>query len=242
MSNIAVVIPARRGSTRIPGKMLEDIGGVPLVVRTVRGCRDLDVHVLVATDCVDIASAVEGECSRAVMTGECASGTDRVFAAIEDVDSSQRYDVVVNVQGDMPTVTGRAILAAVSALDGDEFDVGTVVGPRDPSVVSDPSVPLALVSEMRGLYFTRSPVPYGLPHIGIYAFRRRALDLFASLSPGPLEQAERLEQFRLLENGISVGVSRYDEMISGIDEPEDLANIRQVFSPAAVRNSRLAKR
>lgn len=242
-SRTIVLIPARLGSTRLPNKPLAEIAGAPMIVQVWRRAREAGVGpVVVACAEPAIADAVRAAGGEAVLTDpELPSGTDRIFAALRAVDPERRFARVVNLQGDLPTLDPVALRQVLEPLDRLGSDIGTLANATedehdrsDPNVVKavvafDPAQPLL----GRALYFTRATAPTGpgpvWHHIGIYAFTREALERFAALEPSPLEQRERLEQLRALENGMSIGVRLVDAVPFGVDTPGDLAKARRIL-------------
>jgi 3-deoxy-manno-octulosonate cytidylyltransferase (CMP-KDO synthetase) len=242
MADAVILIPARMAATRLPGKPLADIAGSPMIVHVLRRAEAADVGpVVVATDSQQIEAAVHAAGGRAVMTGaEHASGSDRIFEALGKVDPTRRASIVVNVQGDLPTLDPADIAAAVALLADDAVDIGTPAAPitrteerADPSVVKVVGTPVA-DGRLRALYFTRATAPYGdgplYHHIGLYAYRRAALERFVTLAPSPLEQREKLEQLRALEAGMRIDVAVVETAPLGVDTPEDLARARAMLS------------
>jgi 3-deoxy-manno-octulosonate cytidylyltransferase (CMP-KDO synthetase) len=238
MSDILVLIPARMASTRMPGKPLADIAGEPMIVHVMRRARAARVGpVVVATDSEAIATCVEKAGGRAVMTrADHLCGSDRVFEALETLDVERRIRIVVNVQGDLPTLAPSDISAAIEALADPAVDIGTLAAelgredePSDPNIVKVVGTRFA-PSRLRALYFTRAVAPWGegifYQHIGLYAFRREALSRFVALPPSPLEQRERLEQLRALENGMRIDATIVHRVPLGVDTPEDLERVR----------------
>ena len=251
------MIPARFGSTRLPGKPLSDIHGKPMIQHVherVRRARRPD-RVLVATDDERIAAVVRGFGGEVVMTSrEHATGTDRLAEAARSTDA----EIVVNVQGDEPLVDPEGIDAAVDALArGPGLDISTLSLPlRDVEEMLSPSV-VKVVSDARGeaLYFSRSPIPHvrqgasgdaraaaeaavqrGLArkHVGLYVYRRESLLRFAALPPSPLEAAEGLEQLRALEHGMRIRVvEREGAAGPAVDTPEDLERVRALMAAGA---------
>ena len=238
-----ILIPARLASTRLPDKPLAEIGGVPMIVQVWRrACAAAVGPVVVACAEGAIADAVSAHGGHAVLTEpDLPSGTDRIHQALRGLDPERRFDRVINLQGDLPTLQPEAIRAVLDPLDHLGSDIGTLaVATEDPEEKSDPSVVKAVIAfdpERRGLgralYFTRATAPSGAGpvyhHIGIYAYRRAALERFAALPPSPLEQRERLEQLRALEAGMSIGVALVDTVPLGVDTPADLARARALF-------------
>jgi 3-deoxy-manno-octulosonate cytidylyltransferase (CMP-KDO synthetase) len=242
MADTLILIPARMAASRLPGKPLVDIAGLPMIIHVLRRAEAAAAgQVVVATDSLEIQAAVENAGGRAVMTrADHASGSDRVFEALGIVDPSGKAEIVVNVQGDLPTLASADIAAAVALLADSAVDIGTAAAAitrpeeRDsPSVVKVVGSPLG-PDRLRALYFTRATAPYGegplYHHIGLYAYRRRALERFVGLPPSPLEQREKLEQLRALEAGMRIDVAVVASAPLGVDTPEDLARARRMLS------------
>ena len=242
-SRTIVLIPARLGSTRLPGKPLAPIAGVPMIVQVWRRAHGAGVGpVIVACAEPAIADAVRAGGGEAVLTDpDLPSGTDRIFAALRALDPERRFDQVVNLQGDLPTLEPEAVRQVLEPLRELGTDMATLANAtQDEHDRLDPNVVKAVVSfdqsrpELgRALYFTRATAPSGpgpvWHHIGIYAFTRDALERFAALPPSPLEQRERLEQLRALENGMSIGVRVVDAVPFGVDTPSDLEKARRIL-------------
>lgn len=237
-----ILIPARMAATRLPGKPLADIAGEPMIVHVVRRAQEAHLGpVVVATDSGAIATAVEKGGGRAVLTRvDHASGSDRIFEALGIVDSGNAVRIVVNVQGDLPTLSPGDIKAAVALLDDPAVDIGTLAAVirkdeerANPNVVKVVGTMLG-EHRLRSLYFTRSTAPYGegllYHHIGLYAYRRAALERFVSLPPSPLETREKLEQLRALEAGMRIDVAIVSSVPLGVDTPEDLEEARRLLS------------
>jgi 3-deoxy-manno-octulosonate cytidylyltransferase (CMP-KDO synthetase) len=236
--NPIVVIPARLAATRLPNKPLADINGRPMIVRVVERALAAGLGpVAVATDSKDIATALSGSGAEVVMTRpEHPSGSDRIFEAIGKLDPDRRYDVVINVQGDFPTVSPGVIGAALGPLADADVAIATLAGEivleheRTNSNVVKIVGSLVAPRRLRALYFTRATAPWGegplYHHSGIYAYRRSALERFVALPPSALETRERLEQLRALEAGMRIDVTVVDEVPFGVDTPEDLARAR----------------
>ena len=234
-----VLIPARMASTRLPGKPLADIAGVPMVVRVWQRAVAAGVGpVVVAAAEREIAAAVERAGGRAVLTEpDLASGSDRIFAALKMIDRERAHDVVVNLQGDLPLLDAGDIRAAVDVLTHTAVDIATLAAEIDEAADGDnPNVVKPVVAweangrHGRALYFTRARAPSGegplFHHIGIYAFRRAALARFVGLPPSPLEIREKLEQLRALEAGMTIAVTRVDAVPLSVDTPADLEKAR----------------
>jgi 3-deoxy-manno-octulosonate cytidylyltransferase (CMP-KDO synthetase) len=238
MADVLVLIPARMASTRLPGKPLADICGRPMIVHVLERATAAAVGpVAVATDSEAIVAAVTKAGGRAVMTrGDHESGSDRVHEAADLVDPQRTASIVVNVQGDMPSLAPDAIAAALRLLADPEVDIATAAAEiRDPSardnlnfvkVVGSPVSP----DRLRALYFTRATAPWGegplYHHFGLYAFRREALARFVALPPSSLERRERLEQLRALEAGMRIDVAIVDRAPPEVNTPEDLELLR----------------
>ncbi|MFZ2871841.1 3-deoxy-manno-octulosonate cytidylyltransferase [Zavarzinia sp.] len=242
MSNSIVVIPARMASTRLPGKPLSLIDGVPMIVQVWRRAMEADVGpVVVAAAEAEIVAAVEAAGGVAVLTDPAhPSGSDRIFEALKRADPEGRADFVVNVQGDLPTIEPAVIRAALRPMADPAVDIATLAAEiRVEEERTNPNVVKAVVAWAgdsgigRALYFTRATAPYGagahFHHIGLYAYRRQALARFVGLPPSPLEQREKLEQLRALEAGMRIDVVAVDTVPLGVDTPEDLARARAII-------------
>lgn len=237
--NPIVLIPARMAATRLPGKPLADICGVPMIVRVLRQAQAAGVGpVAVAAGDSEIVAAVEAAGGRAILTDpHLPSGTDRIVAALAELDPQRRHDVVINLQGDIPFVRPDAVAAVARLLEAQPAcDLSTVmVAESDPAERTNPDIPKVVAAmqpdgrSARALYFTRSALygdgPVWLHH-GIYGFRRAALERFATAPPSPLEKRERLEQLRALELGLSVWAAVIDEAPISVDNPADLERAR----------------
>src|SRR5215472_3017974 len=227
MADVLIVIPARMASTRLPGKPLLDIAGEPMIVHVLRRAQAARLgEVVVATDSDVVAACVEKAGGRAVMTrADHVSGSDRVFEAIEVADPQRRSAIIVNVQGDLPTLAPVDI-ATLAA------EITRAQERTDPNVVKLVGTPVE-ARRLRALYFTRAAAPAGegplYHHIGLYAFRRAALARFVALPPSPLEQREKLEQLRALEAGMRIDATIIDSVPLGVDTPADLERAREVL-------------
>jgi len=230
-------------SARLPGKPLADIGGVPMIVHVLQRALAANVGpVVVACAEAEILDAVRAAGGTAMLTDpNLPSGTDRVRAAAEFIDPEKKYNCVINVQGDLPTLDPLAISAAVDVLaEIPECDISTLVVATDnPQEIDDPNVVKAVLSmenpsRGRALYFTRAPSPSGnglvWHHIGIYAYRRDVLDTFCALPPSPLERREKLEQLRALEAGMRIDAAVIDSEPHGVDTPEDLQRAIEIIT------------
>jgi 3-deoxy-manno-octulosonate cytidylyltransferase (CMP-KDO synthetase) len=238
-----VIIPARMGSSRLPGKPLADIHGKPMIVHVAERARAAAIgEVLVAAAEAEIAAAAEKAGFAAILTDPALpSGSDRIAAALESFDPAGRYQFVVNLQGDLPTIAPEAIRAALEPLAAPGFDIATLVAPLSGTEAHTPSIVKAACAFPDGaeiapaLYFSRAVIPWGegplWHHIGIYAYRRAALLRFVSLPPSGLERREQLEQLRALEAGLRIGARRIEEGPFGVDTPADLARARALLAP-----------
>lgn len=238
-----VLIPARMASTRLPGKPLADIAGVPMIVRVWRQAVAAAIGpVVVAAAEHEISEAIEAAGGRAVLTDpDLPSGSDRIFAALERIDRAYDHDVVVNLQGDLPALDPACLRAVVDALAASGADVATLVAEIDADSDRDnPNVVKSVVAwdvggdRGRALYFTRARAPYGegplFHHIGIYAYTRKALARFVGMAPSALEKREKLEQLRALEAGMHIAVALVGAVPLSVDTPEDLRKARTLFS------------
>jgi 3-deoxy-manno-octulosonate cytidylyltransferase (CMP-KDO synthetase) len=241
-SDTLIIIPARMAATRLPGKPLADIAGEPMIVHVLRRARAAAVgEVVVATDSEAIAASVEKAGGCAIMTrADHVSGSDRIFEALTAADPSHCCGIIVNVQGDLPTLAPADIRAALRPLDDPSVDIATLAAeiirpeergnPNVVKVVGSPTSP----GRLRALYFTRAEAPWGegplYHHIGLYAYRRAALARFVSLPPSTLEKREKLEQLRALEAGMRIDVEIVDSVPLGVDTPEDLARARELIA------------
>ena len=229
-------------ATRLPGKPLADIGGRPMIVHVADRAAESGLgRVVVATDSDDVAAAVRTAGHEAVMTSaEHQSGSDRIFEALQAIDPAGRAEIVVNVQGDLPTILPETIRAALAPLAVPAVDIATLAveivresektNPNVVKVVGSPVLP----TRLRALYFTRATAPSGegplYHHVGLYAYRRAALERFVSLPPSTLEQRERLEQLRALEAGMRIDAEIVGAVPLGVDTPEDLERARAILS------------
>ena len=234
---VIAVIPARLASTRLPEKMLREIDGVPLVARVYQAVRAAPVldDVIVATDSEEILQACNKHSCKAVMTSsQHRSGTERVHEVSKSVDS----DVYINVQGDEPMIRAEHISKLVELMHNKEIAVGTLKTPAAPEDLGNPNA-VKVVADCNGraLYFSRATIPFDrdrshpryFKHLGIYAYRKRALDRFVSLPESSLERAERLEQLRFLENGIPIYVAETPFDSVGVDTEEDLWRVTKLL-------------
>jgi 3-deoxy-manno-octulosonate cytidylyltransferase (CMP-KDO synthetase) len=241
MPDTLVLIPARLASTRLPGKPLADIGGQPMIVQVLRRAEAAGIgETVVATDSEVVAAAVEKSGGRAIMTrSDHHSGSDRIYEALEALDPEHRVGIVVNVQGDLPTIDPGDIRAALVPLADLAVDIATLAavitepGERtNPNVVKALGVPVA-PGRFQATGFTRAdaagPGPH-YHHIGLYAYRRAALERFVKLPPSVNEQRERLEQLRALDAGMRIDVMVVKSVPLGVDTPEELVKARALLT------------
>lgn len=242
MTSALVVIPSRMAATRLPQKPLADIAGKPMIVRVLEQALAADIGpVTVACDDQRILEAVRDHGGNAVLTRpDHESGSDRIHEAARLVDPDGHHDVILNLQGDVPLIEPAAIRAAFAPLADPEVQIGTIMTEiRTEEDRQDPSFVKAVVTAIAGaryraLYFTRATAPTGpgplFQHIGVYAYRRSALDRFVSLPPSPLEQREKLEQLRALEAGMRIDVSLVDSAPMDVNTPQDLERARKALA------------
>ena len=237
-----VLIPARMAATRLPGKPLLDIAGLPMIVHVLRRAEAAGIgRVAVATDTPEIAAAVTAHGGEAVMTrADHPSGSDRVFEALGLLDPRGEAEIIVNLQGDFPTIQPDNIRSVLAPLENPAVDIATLAaGIHTEEEATNPNVVKAVGSpvgagRLRALYFTRASAPWGdgprYHHIGLYAYRRAALQRFVSLPPSPLEKQEKLEQLRALEAGMRIDIGIVDTVPRGVDTPADLETARQILA------------
>jgi 3-deoxy-manno-octulosonate cytidylyltransferase (CMP-KDO synthetase) len=237
-----VLIPARMASTRLPGKPLMDIAGLPMIVHVLRRAEAAQIgRVAVATDTPEIAAAVSSHGFEAVMTrADHPSGSDRIYEALCKLDPRGEAEVVINLQGDFPTIHPDNIRSVLGPLADPAVDIATLaaeIHTEEESIA--PSVVKAIGSpvnsgRLRALYFTRATAPWGdgprYHHIGLYAYRRAALERFVALPPSPLEQREKLEQLRALEAGMRIDITIVETVPRGVDTAADLETTRQILA------------
>ncbi len=241
-NDVIILIPARLAASRLPGKPLADIAGRPMIAHVVARAQAADIgEVVVATDSEAVAAAAEKAGGRAVLTAaEHPSGSDRIFEALTQIDPERRISTVVNLQGDLPTLAPADVRTALGPLADPAVDIATLAAEiRAPSERTNPNVVKVVGSpvdarRLRALYFTRATAPYGegplYHHIGLYAYRRAALERFVTLPPSRLEKRERLEQLRALEAGMRIDVALVDSVPLGVDTPEELEKARAMLS------------
>jgi 3-deoxy-manno-octulosonate cytidylyltransferase (CMP-KDO synthetase) len=237
-----ILIPARLGSTRLPNKVLADIAGLPMVVHVYNRAMAAGIGpVAVACGEIAIAEAVQRAGGMAIMTDpSLPSGSDRIYQALESIDPTRKYDTVINLQGDLPSIDPSYLLAVLAPLIDPAVEISTLAAPiTSAEEAASPTVVKCAVAfppgakTGRALYFSRSKIPAGegplWHHIGIYAYRRAALEKFVHLSPSPLEEREKLEQLRALEAGMVMAVAQVPTAPFGVDTESDLARVRLVL-------------
>ncbi len=254
--NPIIIIPARMASTRLPNKPMALIGGLPMIIQVMKRAQASGIgRVVVACDGEEIAGAVRGAGGEAVLTdADLPSGSDRIFQALSKIDPDKNHDVIINVQGDMPCLDPQIIKQVFTVLENLEVDIATLAAiitkedeKNDPAVVKivmshesqvmrEEKIPMTHDPKpmtARALYFSRAPIPYGegdlYHHIGIYAYRRQALEKFVSLPPSILEVREKLEQLRALEAGMRIDVAVVDTVPLGVDTQESLEKARKIY-------------
>jgi 3-deoxy-manno-octulosonate cytidylyltransferase (CMP-KDO synthetase) len=243
--NVIILIPARLAATRLPGKPLAEIAGKPMIAHVMERATAAGVGpVFVATDSTEIGTAVARAGGHAVMTRtDHVSGSDRIFEALERLDPAANAEIVINVQGDLPTLDPADIRAALGPLADPAVDIATIAAEirsaserTNPNVVKVVGTPVG-PDRLRALYFTRATAPSGdgplYHHIGLYAYRRTALAKFVGLPPSPLERREKLEQLRALEAGMRIDVAIVGSVPLGVDTPEDLEAARAALTSPA---------
>ncbi|MBO6550303.1 MAG: 3-deoxy-manno-octulosonate cytidylyltransferase [Rhizobiales bacterium] len=236
-----ILIPARMQATRLPGKPLKNIAGEPMIVHVWRrACEANCGPVVVATDDEAIAGAIAKVGGEAIMTrADHPSGSDRICEALEKYDPDEKFNTIINLQGDLPVLDPEIVRQCAALLSDDEVDISTLVAEiTDENEKTNPNVVKmvgAKISETRqkALYFTRATAPYGdgplYHHIGIYGYKRQSLERFISLPPSPLEMREKLEQLRALEAGMRIDVAIVETHPLGVDTPEDLEKARAIL-------------
>ncbi len=241
MSDTIILIPARMASTRLPGKPLADIGAKPMIVHVLERALAAGIgEAVVATDSEAVAAAVEKVGGRAVMTrADHASGSDRIFEALEAIDPEQRVGTIVNLQGDLPAIEPSDIRAALLPFENPDVDIATLAAViTDPAERGNPNV-VKVSGEtigphhFRAATFTRAKATGLGPHyhhIGLYAYRRAALERFVKLSPSANEKRERLEQLRALDAGMRIDVAVVASVPLGVDTPEELEKARKLLA------------
>ncbi len=235
--NPIILIPARMASTRLPNKPMAIVGGLPMIVQVMKRALEAKIgRVVVACDGQEIAEAVQNAGGEAIITDpDLPSGSDRIYQALSKIDPDKKYDIIINVQGDMPCLDPNIIKQVFAVLQNSEVDIATLAAViKDEEEKSDPAVvKIAMSGNGRALYFSRATIPYGegdlYHHIGIYAYRRKALEKFVLLPPARLEMREKLEQLRALEAGMRIDVAVVDTVPLGVDTQEGLEKARKFY-------------
>lgn len=234
-----MLIPARMGSTRLPGKPLAEIGGVPMIVHVLRRAEAAGIgRVVVACGEREIADAVTAAGGMAMMTPpDLPSGSDRIHAALTMLDPAGMHKIVINLQGDLPGFEPATLVTLLAVLDDPSFDIATLVAPITSAAEAAAESVVKAACGFNAtniapvLYFSRAQIPFGAGplwhHVGVYAYRRAALERFVAAPPSPLELREKLEQLRALELGLRIGAARISRAPFGVDTPDDLARARQ---------------
>jgi len=244
MTQTVIVIPARLGSTRLPNKPLADIDGKPMIIRVVEQAKSANLGPVIVACCgPEIRCVVESHGGFAIETDpDLPSGSDRIVAALRQYDPDNKFEYIINLQGDLPLIDPRDIKKSLIPITRYDYDIGTLGAEiKDPNEINNPNVvKIALsawqtnddLSIAKAIYFSRLPVPatakHFYHHIGIYAYRRYALERFVTLSPSYLETTEKLEQLRALEDGMTIGVGLVDSVPLSVDTPQDLENVRDI--------------
>ena len=242
-----IIIPARLGASRLPGKPLAEIGGKPMIQLVWERAVAADLApVYVATDDRSIADVITTAGGAAIMTRpDHPSGSDRVFEAVETIDPAGKIDQILNLQGDLPELAPELVHQLAKTLDQSDAELATLVTAASDEEAARPQVVKAVVAWQsadygKALYFSRAAVPVGNKplwhHIGLYGWRRQALARFVSLPPSPLETAEKLEQLRALEAGMEIAVGRVDQAAGGVDTAADLEAVRHRLDKAIVKD------
>lgn len=237
-----VLIPARMASTRLPGKPLADINGQPMIVHVAKRAQEARIgRVVVAVDDQQVFDVVKATGFDVVMTASHhQSGSDRIYEALTLIEGADAAEIIINVQGDLPTIDPQTIVAALKPLENAAVDIATLAveiaedaDRLNPNIVKVIGSPLS-ESRLHALYFTRATAPYGpgplYHHIGLYAYRRAALQRFVSLAPSVLEKRESLEQLRALEAQMRIDVEIVDTVPLGVDTAPDLDIARRLLS------------
>lgn len=235
-----IIIPARMGSTRLPGKALVDIEGKPMIVRVMEQAKKSKIpDIFVACDGDEIAEIVENAGGKAIITDpNLPSGTDRIYKALIQIENYEQYDGILNIQGDLPLIDPKLVNLMGEKLENSQLDIVTPVVKihQEEERSSDAVVKVAThidpeTKTGRALYFSRNIIPWGegdlYHHVGLYGYRREILERFVQLPISPLEQREKLEQLRALENGMSIEAVEVDEAPWGVDRMEDLEIVRR---------------
>ncbi|MCE3255379.1 MAG: 3-deoxy-manno-octulosonate cytidylyltransferase [Rickettsiaceae bacterium] len=239
MKKILTIIPARMASTRLPNKPLANILGEPMIVRVFKQAKKANLgEIIVACDSAEIAEEIKKIGGTAIMTDpNLPSGTDRIFAALQKLPNNKEFEIILNLQGDLPVIDPLVIAKCVEAAMNTDADIATVASViKNPEEITNPNVVKIAIASFddkklgRALYFSRASIPHGAGeyyhHIGIYAYKRNALEKFVNLNPSDLEKRESLEQLRALENGMKIAVQIVDSHPLSVDTKEDLEKVK----------------
>lgn len=233
---VVIIIPSRLGSQRLHQKPLQKIAGLTIIEHMIRQVRQVNLeHVYIATDSELIAELAAQNSMKYIMTSpDCNSGTDRVYQAFNSLPTEQ-FNYIVNIQGDMPFIEPEVISKLIEVLKSSKYDIITPVTKADIAVAeSESNVKVVVGQNDKALYFSRSLVPYGAKefwyHVGIYGFKKQALERFVNLPQSNLEACEKLEQLRALENNIEIGVCYVDNIPISIDTPDDLKKALEFYN------------
>ena len=243
MTKILTIIPARMASTRLPNKPMADIGGEPMIVRVFKQAQKANLgEVVVACDSTEIAAAITAAGGMAIITdANLPSGTDRIFAALKQLPNYQQFEIIVNLQGDLPVIDPQVIIAAAEAAVNSNADIATVASViKNSEEINNLNVVKIAIAFSennkngqklgQALYFSRAAIPHGVGeyyhHIGIYAYKREALEKFVNLKPSALEMRESLEQLRALENQMKIIVQIVDSHPLSVDTKDDLERVK----------------
>ena len=237
--NPIVLIPARMASTRLPGKPLADVGGLPMIVQVMNRAKEAGIgRVVIACDSQKIADAIGQHGGEAVLTDpNLPSGSDRIYQALKQIDPDRNHDIIINVQGDMPTIDPAIIKQVLKLMANPDVQIGTLAAKiRDSNELNDPAVVKPIIAFAadrrtgRAMDFNRdNAISIAYHHIGLYAYRRSALEKFVSLPPSNNEKIRKLEQMRALDNGMRIDVALVDTVPLGVDTPETLEKARRMM-------------
>ena len=242
MSQTLTIIPARYASARLPGKPLIDIAGKPMIIRVFEQAKNANLgKIIVATDDERIKEVIENFGGEAILTSkQHASGTDRIYEALSKIDPEGKYDRILNLQGDVPLIESQAIHSSFKPLNDSSVDIATIATLiSDTHQHDDPNFVKAIGTQVeenrfRAIYFTRANAPSGngphYLHIGLYAYRRKALERFVSLPQSTLEVREKLEQLRAIEDGMRIDFSLIDSKPIDVNTQDDVHELEKMLS------------
>jgi 3-deoxy-manno-octulosonate cytidylyltransferase (CMP-KDO synthetase) len=241
MSEEIIIIPARLGSTRLPNKPLADIAGKSMIVRVLEQAKKTKIdNIIVASADLEISQEVEKNGFKSISTNpDLPSGTDRIFKAYKKLKNSNKFEYIINLQGDLPTIDYKIINNLLKFHKNTDYDIVTAVAEiKDEEEKTNPNVVKVAIAwkqkqHGKALYFSRATIPYNSEkyyhHIGIYIYTKKALEKFVKLPQSSLEKTEKLEQLRALENNMKIGVLLVDTVPLGVDTKEDLVKANQFF-------------